>query len=238
MKLGVIYKITSPSGRYYIGKTINLNGRLNNYKNHNNKEQRIIYNSILKYGWENHVFEILGEFDVNVLSEMEIKFIEKYNSFQGKNPNGMNLTLGGEGAMGRVDSDEVKLKRSQKHVGLKRSDETKKLMSEKKKGKVPSCSSLPRSEKQLYHIKYGNIGRKKSEESSKKEMDTKLKNFIKKYGSILQYDLNNNLIKEWIMLPSQISKKIKKDSSQLLRTLKDENKKCNGFYWKYKIKQN
>ena len=100
MKSGVIYKITSPSGRYYIGKTVNLNGRLSSYKNHNNKEQRLIYNSILKY------------------------------------------------------------------------------------------------------------------------------------------DLNTNLIKEWFMLPSQISKEIKKDSSQLLRTLKDENKKCNGFYWKYKIKQN
>ena len=235
MKSGVIYKITSPSGRYYIGKTVNLNGRLSSYKNHNNKEQRLIHNSILKYGWENHTFEVLGEFHVNVLSEMEIKFIEEYNSFHGKNSLGMNLTLGGDGSTGRVDSNEVKLKRAQKHIGLKRSDETKKLMSEKKKGKVPSCSLLPRSEKQLHHIKYGNIGREKSEESSKKEMNTKLKNFIKKYGSILQYDSNNNLIKEWFMLPSQISKEIKKNPSQFLRTLKVENKKCNGFYWKYKI---
>jgi hypothetical protein len=83
-----------------------------------------------------------------------------------------------------------------------------------------------------------NIGREKSEESRKKEMDTKLKKFIKKYGSILQYDLNYNLIKEWVMLPSQISKEIKKDPSQFVRTLKVENKKCNGFYWKYKITQN
>jgi predicted GIY-YIG superfamily endonuclease len=38
MKSGVIYKIASPSGRYYIGKTVNPNGRLNSYKNHNKKE--------------------------------------------------------------------------------------------------------------------------------------------------------------------------------------------------------
>ena len=33
-------------------------------------------------------------------------------------------------------------------------------------------------------------------------------------------------------------KRNKKNSSQFVRTLKVENKKCNGFYWKYKITQN
>ncbi|MBC7845541.1 MAG: GIY-YIG nuclease family protein [Flavobacterium sp.] len=107
-----IYKITSPSNAIYIGKSINIIKRQIHYRNLHCKSQKRLYNSIVKYGWENHIFEIVLE---NIktdeeLSEKEIFYIKKYNSFSGNNSLGLNLTLGGEGSAGIIHTDETKLK--------------------------------------------------------------------------------------------------------------------------------
>jgi group I intron endonuclease len=111
MKKGVIYKIINPTGRVYIGKTINFKTRMNYYKNSKSDSQKIISNSIKKYGWKNHIVEILEECDYNLLNELEIKYIEKEKSFRGINIFGMNLTLGGDGCFGRIDNEEIRKKR-------------------------------------------------------------------------------------------------------------------------------
>ena len=54
-----VYKITSPSSRIYVGQSINIEKRFNQYeKKQNVSEQKKLYNSFLKYGVENHIFEI------------------------------------------------------------------------------------------------------------------------------------------------------------------------------------
>lgn len=235
MKKSVIYKITSPSGRYYIGKTIDFNARMANYRSLKGIGQNAIHASILKYGWHNHTVQILEEASPEKLNDLEIKYIKELNSFSRNNPMGLNLTRGGDGALGRKDSEEVKKKRAAKHIGLKRSDETKKLMSESKKGKIPIAATLPRTKKQLYHSKYGNIGRKKSTETLEKELSTKLKNFLSKFGGILQIDLKGNLIKEWHMLPGYVAKQNNIDTSYMFKILKSNPAKpAKGYYWKYK----
>lgn len=95
----VIYKITSPSNKSYIGQTIRLKQRLSCYAHLRCKNQSAIYNAILKYGWENMKVEILWEKEskerlVEELNELEIKYIAEFNT---KVPNGYNLTAGGEG---------------------------------------------------------------------------------------------------------------------------------------------
>lgn len=60
-------------------------------------KQRILYASLLKYGFDAHVFEILED-SVNVeqLNEREIYWINKLNSFYANNREfGMNLNKGG-----------------------------------------------------------------------------------------------------------------------------------------------
>jgi group I intron endonuclease len=54
-----IYKITNPNDKIYIGQSINIENRIKKYKSLQCKGQRILYNSIKKYGWGNHVFEII-----------------------------------------------------------------------------------------------------------------------------------------------------------------------------------
>jgi hypothetical protein len=60
-KLGYVYMITSPTGRIYIGSTKNIQNRIKSYRTLNCKNQVKLYNSLLKYGWENHIFEVIME---------------------------------------------------------------------------------------------------------------------------------------------------------------------------------
>ena len=234
-KKGFIYKITSPTGRIYVGKTINLSSRKSSYRNNNNKEQRIIYNSINKYGWDNHVFEVIDEAPINLLSEFEIKHIENLKSYHHENPNGMNLTKGGDGALGRKDSKETKLKRTQHHIGRKCSEETKKLMSLAKKGKPSNRKGKKLSKETIEKIRLSSIGIKQSKKTINKRLNTKLDNMLIKKGPILQINpVNNEVIKEWEILPAELSNKLNIENSSLLKALKGKYKTSGGYIWKYK----
>lgn len=93
-KVSGIYKITSPSGKIYIGKSKNLSQRLNNYKNSekNNKtsSQIRLYNSIQKYGWENHTFQIIEECEISELYCRERYWQDFYDVI---GENGLNCIL-------------------------------------------------------------------------------------------------------------------------------------------------
>jgi len=98
-----IYKITSPSNKIYIGQSYNIFKRKKEYKMLNCKFQLKLYNSLKKYGWENHIFEVIEECDIDQLNEREIYWIQYYNSTK----SGLNIREGGsKGAL----SEETKQK--------------------------------------------------------------------------------------------------------------------------------
>jgi len=66
-----IYKITNPKGKIYIGQSINIKKRFNQYKWSKAKNQPILHRSFLKYGVENHKFEIICECKKSDLYELE-----------------------------------------------------------------------------------------------------------------------------------------------------------------------
>jgi group I intron endonuclease len=123
-----IYKITNPKDKVYIGQSLNSLDReksyRNEYKTHIGPK---LYNSIKKYGWENHKFEIIEECMEEILNEREKYWIKHFNSVN----KGLNLQYGGKG--GRP-SEETKLKKSKSMTGKKASLETKIKMSNSKKG--------------------------------------------------------------------------------------------------------
>ena len=94
-KICGIYKITSPTGKIYIGQSNNIARRWRFYMDVKCKTQTRLYRSLLKYGSQNHVFEILEECDKNNLDELEIKYIDQFNSFDTEH--GLNLRSGGMG---------------------------------------------------------------------------------------------------------------------------------------------
>lgn len=235
-KTGYIYKITNPSNKIYIGKTVCLNARISNYRRCNGiKEQKIIYNSIKKYGWENHIFEIITEAPQNILSDLEIKYIKEYNSFHYDNPDGMNLTKGGDGSLGRKDTFETIQKRINSIKGRKHSEQTKQLMSSLKKGKPSSSKGVPCSEQRKQKISQSNKGKLRSKLTTEKINQTKLLNLIKKHECILQIDkATNKIIKEWITLPKFISNELGICSSNIAKCLNHKKPHAVGYIWRYK----
>lgn len=79
MKVFTIYKITSPSGKVYIGQTGRIKQRIKEYKYNLCKNQYLIYNSINKHGFNRHCFEILfTDLTKEEANDIEIELIEKY----------------------------------------------------------------------------------------------------------------------------------------------------------------
>lgn len=120
-----IYRIVSPTGRVYIGQTNNFWRRYRTYRNYKTrkdvKTQIKLYRSLVKYGFESHIFEIVTECDPPDLDRWEISFIKKYDATSKANLN----CLGG-GNSPRTPSPEMVKKRADKLRGRKCAEETKK----------------------------------------------------------------------------------------------------------------
>lgn len=112
VKVCGIYKITSPTGRIYIGQSVNVWKRMAQYKNGACKGQPRLYYSIKKHGWDNHKVEVLVECESCELNKLEEYYISVFNSFNSKT--GLNLQSGGN----RFEvSDETKRKLSERVMG-------------------------------------------------------------------------------------------------------------------------
>ena len=111
-KICGIYKITSPTGKIYIGQSPDIYKRWNVYRLMLCKPQRRLYRSIKKYGWENHIAEVIEKCEIIDLSKKEKYWIKYYNSYNSHN--GMNLTIGGEGSRGHKWTNEAKEKQSKR----------------------------------------------------------------------------------------------------------------------------
>lgn len=152
-----IYRITNNITQdFYIGKTtqeIEVRFRQHKTKAKGNKSQTILHRAMRKYGVENFTIEIIDTADGDI-NESEIKWIKELDPLY-------NMTSGGEGGdtsssplyqeymkthsnnmsgknnpfYGKRHSEETKRRISEKKKGTKMSEETKKILSEKNKGK-------------------------------------------------------------------------------------------------------
>lgn len=154
MKKCGIYKITSTSGRIYIGQSVDIDRRKGTYKRMEScvKNQVKLYNSIKKYGWNSHLFEILEECAIDLLNERERYWQEFYNSNSKDN---LNICLVSTLDKKQLHSEETVNKISNWHkefhknnknrmFGKKHKDETKQLIAKKSKERYkkepnPNC---------------------------------------------------------------------------------------------------
>lgn len=155
-----IYKITSPSGKIYIGQSINVLQRKLNYKNFNSNKGNIgpkLYNSLQKHSWEQHKFEIIEECSIEQLDKREIYWGMEFNVL---NENGLNLKLGdGRG----ICSEETKQKMrivhlgNKKREGCKMSEHSKQLISQKNSKPKPPIFSEKKFKSILQYDLKGNL---------------------------------------------------------------------------------
>jgi hypothetical protein len=101
-----IYKITSPSGKIYIGQSTNIERRFKEYQIYKSSISigSKLFKSFQKYGVENHTFEIIEECTLEQLNEREIYWGYYFNTL-GKT--GLNLRLGNANG---ICSEETKKK--------------------------------------------------------------------------------------------------------------------------------
>lgn len=215
----VIYKITSPSGGVYIGKTCNPKLRLRQYRNKAVKSQPIIFRSMQKYGYDNHVFEIIDTFTGTCpeSNSKEIFWIRTYMANKHKWPlqNGMNVTDGGKSTLGWKPSAETIEKirignRRPKHTeewkkanglrakghthnrGKKRTPEHIQKMLDTKRRNNKKINRGPASEATKLKMSLAHIGKKhKSHKSPDRSM----------YGrNITQYDKLGNVVSKFVSI--------------------------------------
>ena len=131
-----IYKITNKiNNKVYIGASKNIKYRWTKHKfDYKNKKVKklLLHEDMYKYGIENFEFEIICECKKEELYDLEIKYIEKYNTYiYSENSNGYNRTKGGKGGYGNKNS-----------LGTQHTEETKKKISEVNKGHKVNRKSI------------------------------------------------------------------------------------------------
>lgn len=134
----VVYKITSPSGKIYIGSTKNFHKRLASYKRLDCKSQNKLYNSFKKYGFEAHTIEVIEECSLDVLLERETFHGVVFDVL---GTNGLNHQLPKTHQTYNIVSDAVRTKISKALKGRVFNEDWKRKISEKAQKRVGSLNS-------------------------------------------------------------------------------------------------
>jgi len=127
-KIGIYYIRNKINGKTYIGQSININRRVKS----GHHGCSAIISAFEKYGKDNFENGVICYCDASELDDMETKYIEEFNTLS---PNGYNISKYGDSPMrGRTITQEHKDSISKANKGIVRSEETKRKMSESKKG--------------------------------------------------------------------------------------------------------
>ena len=173
---GVIYRYKSPSGKYYIGQTIDEERRRYNFLRDITYAGDKINYARKKYGPENFEYTVLmkvtgddKEEIIRYLNMLEPFFIKQYNSIE----NGYNSSEGGKNGLlseytkkkmsevrtGHKTSEETKRKISEKHKGKIISEESRKKMSDSRRGKIPGNKGIPMTDEQRLKMRIAKKGK-------------------------------------------------------------------------------
>jgi group I intron endonuclease len=157
-KIICVYKITSPSGKNYIGSSVNYKRRLTQYKGTGAKTQTILYNSFAKHGFDNHVFEIVELCTKENVLERELYYGSLYKVLGEK---GLNCKLPKFGDKYQNTRQET----IDKMKAWKPSEDT---IAKMKAAQTKRAKEQPVSNETKQKLREANLGKKASDETKKK----------------------------------------------------------------------
>lgn len=224
--IGEVYRVTNKkNGKIYIGITIQ--GFWTRWLHHlyeaRSGSQFPIHRAIRKYGEENfqiESIEVIEEGDYDDLQNKEIFWIALFDSYNDRN--GYNATLGGDGGFGMKHSDETKEKIRQKALGRVVTEEAKLKMSKSHKNRDYDTDEMAR------RARLGNSKRWSKEGEREKASLTNAGN-----RTILKCDKEGNVIEEFRSI-SEAARVIGKSRQSLSKCVTGNAKSAYGFIWKYK----
>jgi group I intron endonuclease len=223
-----IYKITCLiTNKIYIGQSVDITYRFNQYKYGAVKNQIKIYNSLQKYGYSNHKFEILetfNEFNSELMTKREQYFIDYYRK------NGCILLNIKEAGSNGKHSNETKLKIGESNkIKLKGRELSEEHINNIKKSLINNKRRLgvKVSDETKEKMKNSHKGVKKSEIHKKNISNVKKK-------VILQYSLDNILINEFNCADDVIKYLNVKSAKHIRNCASGYKKNAYGYIWKYK----
>lgn len=228
MKEYILYKIVSPSGKVYIGQTSNLNLRIRMYKYKTCKSQKILYNSIKKYGWDKHIFTILKKLKttLEIIDALEIKYIAQYKALNislniasgGRNGNKGNIRLKGKDNPNSIPVYQFDVN----GVFIKMFDS----MSEASKISGACISKISKAiiTESFYAGGYLWLNKKLFDKGIKPNRSNSI------FKPCIQLNKQKEFIKKYYCA-SEANRKTKINTSHILECLKGTRKSAGGFLW-------
>lgn len=219
-----IYSIQNKiNNKRYIGQSNNIYERWNRHKAL--YDNCAIHRALQKYGIENFDFSILELCSENELDDKEIYWINYYNSYK----DGYNETSGGKRPIHTVCNHPIKMY-----------DLQGKYIKE-----FPSISAAARElQCEPSFINAVILHRRptaKGYQFKLKEDNTIIAPFVKKKSgpkgkTVIQYDLNDNIIQEYISA-SEAARQLGLQAQNISGVCRGIKQTCGGYKWKYKDEQ-
>ena len=168
--MGSIYKITNKiNGKSYIGKTVHDAEKTRKRDHYRGCGNKPLKEDVDTYGEDNFTFEILHEGIIpEFLATLETEEIAKHNTVK---PHGYNQNRGGSGVISHSEETKRRMSEAKKgennpNYGKKHSEEARRKQSEAKIGKKLSAEHRQKSAE-------AQKGRKRSKETRRKQSEAK-----------------------------------------------------------------
>lgn len=201
-----VYRHTSPSGKVYVGITKQKpKYRWNNGKGYTRADDQILFKrAIIKYGWNNFTHTII----LDNVSEIEAKYTERYLIRWYKIHNlSYNITDGGDGALGAGYT----------HTGWHHSTESKRKMSESRKGILAGMNN-PMFGRHETNPAFGKLG--KAHPASKE---------------VRQYTKEGIFVRHWDCI-SDVERELNIKVTNITACCNGRAKTAGGYIWERKNK--
>ncbi|WMU08104.1 putative intron-associated endonuclease 1 [Clostridium phage vB_CtyS-FA67] len=214
---GIIYVAENIiNGKRYVGQTIRkFEERQAQHKKDSERLDFKFYRAIRKYGWDNFNWAVIveGVESVESLNSLEQYWIKELDTFE----SGYNSTTGGEGY---IVSDETKKKLSESRKGRQFSEETKKKLSESKKGeKNPNYGKhlSEETKKKISGSKKGRTGANNPRSKPVLQLDKETGEVIAEFAGIKEAERVTGI-----------------NNGHISNVCRGERKSAGGYYWQYK----
>jgi hypothetical protein len=229
-----IYKITSPSEKVYIGQAVNIEKRKKNYSKLRCKKQPRLYNSLLKYGFSEHIFEVIEECSIEDLNTRERHWQDFYDVL-GKS--GLNCRLTGtEDKSGKLSQHQIdKISQRKSKEVLQYTLEG--VFMKKWKSTKEAAKSLGIPQGDISSCCLGKFRKAGGFIWTYPTSETPTQRIIRdltKGKEVLQYSLEGVLLGEWKTIKTA-SEEIGLSSNNIVACCKGRSMSAGGFIWRYKV---